>query len=339
LPSDVEFGVSTSDADTSTEGHSPHISPQHSRRTSSETDEDDTDDEYLSEGDIACNIASDQDENGDESGSGESLRTSSSSVEDSMDAMKNLARSPDPATVFENETAETPAPDNAAAATPADLAVPDLREVRRTLPWQDDVAAEDSSGIPALTIPSLNAGYIHTAVIPENKSFESEECKEELENTMEESVGEELFDSPALHLPMPPVRRESFTTTASEFTYDDESTVDHACPICLGGYKKGDMLSASKHCPHLFHKDCILEWLEQHDECPLCRVKMITDNEMNQAATSLVGKTRMYRAVEAYQPAPRTPRVARASPSLSNPRIQISPFTGTMRRSAQQHDS
>jgi hypothetical protein len=302
------------------------------------------DEECLSEGDIAYNIGGDEDENDDESGLGESLHTSSSSVEDSMDVLKNLARTPKAATVFENETLypneipETPSPDNAAAAaaTPADLAMPDLRAVRTTLPWQDDSTAEDSSGIPALTIPSLNAGYIHTAVIPENKSFESEECKEELENTMEESVGKEL----SLHLPrIPLVRRESFNTTASEFTYDDESTVDHACPICLGGYKKGDMLSASKHCPHMFHKECILEWLEQHAECPLCRVKMITDNEMNQAATSLVGKTRMYRAVEAYQPAPRTPRAARAAPSAPNSRTHTSPFTGTMRRSAQQHDS
>jgi hypothetical protein len=341
---------SISDTDTSPEG--PHTSPRHSTSTSSETKEDAMDDECLSEGDIACtNIAGDVDENEGESILGESLHTSYSSVEDSMDVMKNLARTPEAArTVFENETPtpnetpetpETPSPYNATSseATPADLSIPDLRELRRTLSLQDDSAAEDSSGIPVLatlSIPTLNAGFIHAAVVPENKSFESEECKEEIADTMEEIVSEEPFDSPALHLSIPLVRRESFTTTASEFTYGDESTVDHACPICLGGYKKGDMLSASNHCPHMFHKDCILEWLEQHDECPMCRVKMITDNEMNKAATSLVGKTRMYRAVAAYQPAPRTPR---AAPSLPNSRTRTSPFMGTMRRSAQQNDS
>jgi uncharacterized protein YfcZ (UPF0381/DUF406 family) len=326
-----------SETDTSAEGPS---SPQYSRSTSREIDEDAMDDECLSEGDTACSIVDVEDEyeNEDEAGSGESLHTSSSSVEDSMDVLKSLAPTPKSGTVSKkeistpNETPNTPPPDNvvgaAGAATSADLTIPDLR----------DSAAEDSAVIPelaSLPLPSLTAGFIHTAVIPENESFESEECKEELENTMEESVGEEL----ALHLPIPLVRRESFTTTASEFTYDDESTVEHACPICLGGYKKGDMLSASKHCPHMFHKECILEWLEKHVECPLCRVKMITDNEMNQAATSLVGKTRMYRAVEAYQPAPRTPRAARVLPSAPNSRTHTSPFTGTMRRSAQQHDS
>ena len=34
----------------------------------------------------------------------------------------------------------------------------------------------------------------------------------------------------------------------------------------------GDTLIVSKHCSHLFHKECILEWLEKRDECPICRV-------------------------------------------------------------------
>jgi galactose-1-phosphate uridylyltransferase len=57
-----------------------------------------------------------------------------------------------------------------------------------------------------------------------------------------------------------------------------------------------------QHCTHCFHKDCILQWLENHNDCPFCRVDMITDSEMNKAATHLVGKTRMYRAVATMQP-------------------------------------
>jgi hypothetical protein len=58
--------------------------------------------------------------------------------------------------------------------------------------------------------------------------------------------------------PLGPValsRLDSYTTVASEYTYDDESTTfsgEHVCPVCLCGYKKGDMLIVSKHCPHVY---------------------------------------------------------------------------------------
>ena len=39
----------------------------------------------------------------------------------------------------------------------------------------------------------------------------------------------------------------------------------------------------------MFHKDCILEWLQKRDECPVCRVNMVTNRDINKAATSVVG--------------------------------------------------
>lgn len=45
------------------------------------------------------------------------------------------------------------------------------------------------------------------------------------------------------------------------------------CAICLLEYEEGDEIcwSHNKHCHHAFHKDCMLEWLLRHDECPCCR--------------------------------------------------------------------
>jgi len=67
---------------------------------------------------------------------------------------------------------------------------------------------------------------------------------------------------------------------------------DDCCSICLEEYKIGDTIARSNtgnnkdkieednnnsnSCNHCFHKDCIVAWLQNHDECPLCRVDMTT---------------------------------------------------------------
>jgi len=132
-------------------------------------------------------------------------------------------------------------------------------------------------------------------------------------------------------IPIPQCRRESWATTTSEYTYDDESTDANVCPICLCEYEMGDMLVVSKYCTHAFHKDCILEWLENHDDCPLCRVGMVTDSEMSQAAMSLVGKMRMCVAVASFA----TVSAQRSPGALASYRVnhvQPSPFHGAVRR-------
>jgi len=49
------------------------------------------------------------------------------------------------------------------------------------------------------------------------------------------------------------------------------------CTICLDKYEKGDTVCWSKkdECDHIFHQDCITHWLQNHDECPLCRANLI----------------------------------------------------------------
>jgi Ring finger domain len=51
------------------------------------------------------------------------------------------------------------------------------------------------------------------------------------------------------------------------------STIAETCPICLVEYQECDILvwSQSEKCNHMFHKHCMVEWLLQNEECPLCR--------------------------------------------------------------------
>jgi len=44
------------------------------------------------------------------------------------------------------------------------------------------------------------------------------------------------------------------------------------CPICLTRFMRGDKLQSFRRCSHLFHRECLQNWLEEgHLNCPLCR--------------------------------------------------------------------
>jgi len=49
------------------------------------------------------------------------------------------------------------------------------------------------------------------------------------------------------------------------------------CCICLEVYSAGDTICVAKNpnCDHLFHKDCVLEWMKTNDQCPLCRINLL----------------------------------------------------------------
>ena len=68
--------------------------------------------------------------------------------------------------------------------------------------------------------------------------------------------------------------------TISPDQYDEKDV----CTICLCDYEEGDEIASSPNskCKHSYHKECILEWLMKHDNCPCCRVDYLSNtNEDN----------------------------------------------------------
>jgi len=52
-----------------------------------------------------------------------------------------------------------------------------------------------------------------------------------------------------------------------------ESYSAESCDICLCNYELGEeiCLSPNKECWHVFHKECIIDWLTTRPNCPICR--------------------------------------------------------------------
>lgn len=81
------------------------------------------------------------------------------------------------------------------------------------------------------------------------------------------------------------------TTAVSDnfclFDYDDD---DRDCPICMEPFAVGDIVSWSSYdrCTHVYHHQCIKEWLLRHNNCPFCREIFLPVDRANTKITMKV---------------------------------------------------
>lgn len=74
-------------------------------------------------------------------------------------------------------------------------------------------------------------------------------------------------------------RLTAVSSTGNFFHHFWKKQASNECSICLGDYCPGDTVCVAKaaRCNHVFHQDCIAEWLKKSDCCPLCRVNLMDD--------------------------------------------------------------
>jgi hypothetical protein len=109
-----------------------------------------------------------------------------------------------------------------------------------------------------------------------------EECVPPDQHPFESTEGDE-DSSPsgaaveALQPPAPPIN--SFPTSCAMRSEDCESLAGEdemvvGCAICLNHFKPQQLVCESNNplCRHIFHKDCMVDWLTKlHVDCPTCR--------------------------------------------------------------------
>ena len=55
--------------------------------------------------------------------------------------------------------------------------------------------------------------------------------------------------------------------------YKTNEDSNEQCSICLEYYEKDNIINELK-CGHKYHKNCIDDWINDHDNCPLCRLSI-----------------------------------------------------------------
>ena len=57
---------------------------------------------------------------------------------------------------------------------------------------------------------------------------------------------------------------------AQTMQYSPNENHPSQCAICLGDFHRSDFL-LQLTCKHIYHRDCLLHWLQTHYRCPYCR--------------------------------------------------------------------
>ncbi|KAF9446475.1 hypothetical protein P691DRAFT_673505, partial [Macrolepiota fuliginosa MF-IS2] len=50
------------------------------------------------------------------------------------------------------------------------------------------------------------------------------------------------------------------------------------CGICISQFKENQHASMSSLCRHVFHENCLRQWLVRSRTCPLCRISLNSGN-------------------------------------------------------------
>ncbi|PPQ99420.1 hypothetical protein CVT24_005407 [Panaeolus cyanescens] len=85
---------------------------------------------------------------------------------------------------------------------------------------------------------------------------------------------------------------EEIINTQETAMYKEWATAesDQRCPICLDDYAQDDMVLKLSNCSHWLHRDCLKQWLQTANTCPVCRKRV--DVPSSDSASSSRPRTR-----------------------------------------------
>ncbi|KAL4592734.1 hypothetical protein LXL04_005738 [Taraxacum kok-saghyz] len=83
-------------------------------------------------------------------------------------------------------------------------------------------------------------------------------------------------DSSTLHQYIDTGSKINLEDKLSVILFDEDLyTKDSMCCVCLGEFEMDEKLHQIPSCQHMFHGDCIRNWLHSNFTCPLCRCSVV----------------------------------------------------------------
>ncbi|XP_062606410.1 E3 ubiquitin-protein ligase RNF181-like [Saccostrea cucullata] len=77
---------------------------------------------------------------------------------------------------------------------------------------------------------------------------------------------------------VPPASKKFVEELPRKIVSPTEAALEKKCPVCLGLLDEEDETIELPKCSHRFHSSCILPWLQQVNNCPMCREEFPTDD-------------------------------------------------------------
>ncbi|KAL1349514.1 hypothetical protein AAHE18_07G163500 [Arachis hypogaea] len=113
-------------------------------------------------------------------------------------------------------------------------------------------------------------------------------CRRRLDNgsvrtqSDDEFVNENQIDHPVWLIATVGLQQSVINSiTACRYRKDDGLIEGIECSVCLNEFQEGETLRLLPKCSHAFHIPCIDTWLRSHTNCPLCRARIVSNNNAN----------------------------------------------------------
>lgn len=89
----------------------------------------------------------------------------------------------------------------------------------------------------------------------------------------------------------PPASRSSIAAIPTVKIASKHLQSDPSCPVCQDDFELGSE-AKQMPCKHMFHSDCIVPWLVQHNTCPVCRQELPPQGSSGHRSSSRNGGRR-----------------------------------------------